>query len=211
MVDLGALQEAVLARLQAKHDARERALTASRRATRAAANAIRAIHRDERDRATALLEESRGAIAEAEAACEGHPEVEHTGFLADARKEYVEARTTYALVAGGELPGPDDLGVGEAEYLNGLAETVGELRRRVLDRLRAGELAAAEGLLVAMDDIYALLVTIDFPDGVTGGLRRATDVTRGILERTRGDVTTALMQERLRDALARHRDDVLGD
>ena len=170
----------------------------------------RAVHRDERERAEGLIAESRAALAEAGTACAGYPEVEHAGFLADARKEYVEACTTYALVAGEEVPGPNELGVGDAEYLNGLAETVGELRRRVLDRLRAGELDRAEALLAAMDDIYALLTTIDFPDGITGGLRRATDVARGITERTRGDVTTALLQERLRVELARHRDDVLG-
>jgi translin len=210
VVDLSELQDAVLERLQTKHVARERALTAGRQATRHAANAIRAVHRDEHDRADALIGQSRSALAEAEAACRGHPDIEHAGFLADARKEYVEACTTSALVTGGGLPGPEELGVGDAEYLNGLAEAVGELRRRVLDRLRAGEIGSAEQLLAAMDDIYALLTTIDFPDGITGGLRRSTDLARGITERTRGDVTTALLQERLRVALARHREELLG-
>lgn len=211
MADLGDLQEQVLQGLQAKHDARERTLAASRAATRHAANAIRAVHRDERDQASALITRAREAIAEAEAACGDHPAVEHAGFLADARKEYVEACTTFALVAGEEPPGPSDLGCDEAAYCNGLAETVGELRRRVLDRLRIGALDEAERLLGVMDDIYSLLVTIDFPDGVTGGLRRSTDVARGITERTRGDVTTALVGERLRGALEHHRREVLGD
>lgn len=209
MGDLTTLGEVVLARLQAKHEARERTLAAARQATRHAANAIRAVHRDEREAAQGLIGEARSALAEAERACANHPEVEHAGFLADARKEYVEACTTYALVAGEELPGPDELGCGAAEYCNGLAEAVGELRRRVLDRLRVGELTEAEALLGWMDDIYALLTTIDFPEGVTSGLRRSTDVARGITERTRGDVTTALVGERLREALDRHRRDVL--
>ena len=210
MVDLSTLQETVLTRLQAKHEAREQALAAARLATRHAANAIRAVHRDERDQARELIAAARDALADAEAACAGHPELEHAGFLGDARKEYVEACTTDAFVSGAAVPAPEDLGVGDAEYLNGLAEAAGELRRRVLDRLRVGELDRAEALLGAMDDIYALLVTIDFPDSITGGLRRATDVARGIVERTRGDVTTALLQDRLRTELARHRDDLLG-
>ena len=211
MADLADLQDTVLGRLRAKHDARERSLAASRDATRHAANAIRAVHREERDLAAELIGRARQSLAEAEDACSGHPAVEHAGFLADARKEYVEACATDALVAGAPLPGPDDLGTDEATYLNGLAEAVGELRRRVLDRLRVGDLAEAEALLGAMDDIYALLTTIDFPDGVTGGLRRSTDMVRGITERTRGDVTTALVGDRLRDALERHRRDVLED
>jgi translin len=210
VVDVGALQEALLERLQAKHTAREQALTASRQATRHAANAIRAVHRDDRTRADTLIARAQAALDEAQAACAAHPDVEHAGFLADARKEYVEACATLALRAGKELPAPEDLGVGDAEYLNGLAEAVGELRRLVLDRLRAGKLDHAEALLGAMDDIYALLVTIDFPDGITGGLRRSTDMARGVTERTRGDVTTALLQERLRVELARHRDDLSG-
>lgn len=139
----------------------------------------------------------------------GEPEVAVAGFLVDAEKEYAEARTTIALVAGEELPGPDELGVGAASWLNGAAETIGELRRHLLDVLRAGDLARCEALLEAMDDIHAVLLTIDFPDGVTHGLRRSTDVARAIIERTRGDLTAALVQARLRDALDRHAADVL--
>lgn len=210
MLDLAELQTAVLARLGEKHEARERGLAASRAAVRSAANAIRAVHRRDHAGAARLLEQAAGQLAEARAACAGEPEVEQAGFVADAQKEYAEARTTFALVAGAALPGPEDLGVTEAAYLNGLAETVGELRRHLLDELRHGRLDRCESLLEAMDDIYALLVTVDFPEGVTGGLRRSTDVARSIIERTRGDLTTALVQARLQDALAAHRRDVLG-
>lgn len=210
-LDLSGVQAGVLERLRAKHEAREASLSASRQATRHAADAIRAVHRGERARARELLGRARAVLAEAVAACDGQPEVEHAGFLADARKEYAEASCTYAIAGGEPVPGPDDLGLGEAEWLNGLAETVGELRRQALDQLRAGQLERSEELLAAMDEIYALLATVDFPDGVTGGLRRSTDVARSIIERTRGDLTTALVQDRLRDALDRHRRDVLGD
>jgi translin len=210
-LDLAELQTRVLARLEAKHRARETALSESRAATRAAANAIRAVHRSDLATADRLLVECAAAIDRARAACADHPEVEHTGFVADAQKEYAEARATLALVTGAPVPAPEQLGMGEAPWLNGLAETVGELRRHLLDVLRAGDLDRSEALLAAMDDIYALLVTIDFPDGVTGGLRRSTDIARSIIERTRGDLTTALVQARLQHALDQHTADVLRD
>ena len=211
MLDSAALAAGAQTRLAAKHRAREEALTASREATRFSANAIRAAHRGEQDAAAELLDRARAALDAAQAACEGQPEVAHAGFLSDAAKEYAEARTTLAIISDQPLPGPGELGMSDAAYLNGLAETVGELRRHLLDVLRAGHLARCESLLEAMDDIYAVLVEMDFPDGVTGGLRRSTDVARSIIERTRGDLTTALVQAQLRDALEAHRRDVLGD
>lgn len=209
--DPGALASEFHARLEAKHRAREEALSASRAAIRLSANAIRAAHREERDAALGLLGEARDALDAAHEACAGQPEVEHAGFVHDAQKEYAEARTTLALIIGERMPGPDELGVSDVAWLNGVAETVGELRRHLLDVLRAGQLERCEALLAAMDDIYALLVTIDFPEGVTAGLRRSTDVARSIIERTRGDFTTAVLQARLQDALSAHRRDVLGE
>lgn len=209
MADLGAIRHALAAELAGKHHAREVALDASRRAIRAAANAIRAAHRGDIEAAERLCTEAEHALRAGEEACTDHDEVAHAGFLHDAAKELVEARTTVALLTRRSLPAPDELGVRAAAYANGLAETVGELRRHLLDVLRAGELDRSEELLADMDDIYAVLVTLDFPDGVTGGLRRSTDVARAIIERTRGDLTTALVQARLQAALEAHRRDVL--
>lgn len=210
MLDLSGLQREILDRLEAKHRAREVSLAASRDATRASANSIRATHRGELDGARALLRDAKGALSAARAACADHPAVAHAGFLHDAEKEYAEAGTTLALVAGEPLPGPERLGVSDAAYLNGLAETVGELRRHTLDVLRGGDLQRCEEALAAMEDIYGVLVTVDFPDGVTAGLRRSTDVARSIIERTRGDLATAAVQAQLREALDAHRRDVLG-
>lgn len=210
MLELPGLSQAIRARLEDKHGARERALRESRYAIRCSANAIRATHRDECDEARTLLGEAEAALRAARAACGGEPEVEYAGFIFDAQKEYAEARTTFAIVTGQPLPGPDELDMREAAWLNGLAETIGELRRHVLDVLRAGRLERCEELLEAMDDIYTLLVSIDFPEGITGGLRRPTDVARSIIERTRGDLTTALVQAQLRHALNAHRRDLLG-
>ena len=196
-------------RFDAKMRAREQALAEARRSIRSSANAIRAIHRGDLDRAHTLMEESREAVEGGMEACRDHPDVAFAGYLQDAQKEYSEARLTEAAVTGEDLPGPDELGVQLAPYLNGLAETVGEIRRHILDLLRAGEVEESERLLGAMDDIYSLLVTIDYPDAITGNLRRSTDVARGIMEKTRGDLSLALVQRDLRDALDRHARDVM--
>lgn len=210
-MDLSSHAEAVLEVLRDKHDAREQALASARQATRHAANAIRAVHRGDAERAGRLITEAAAELGHAEQACAAHPDVTHAGFLHDGQKEYAEAVLTAAIVSGREPGGPDDVGVPPLAWLHGLAETVGELRRHALDLLRTGRLQDAEAALEAMEEIYAVLATIDFPEGLTAGLRRATDVARSIIERTRGDVTTALLQERLRDALDAHRRDVLGD
>lgn len=191
--------------------ARDRALGAHRRSIRASANAIRATHRGDHAEAARLRGESRAHLDEGRSAVAGeHGEVFFAGFLQDAEKEYAEACLTAGLVTGEPLPSPADLGVGIAPYLNGLAETVGEGRREVLDLLRRGEVAEAERMLAAMDEIYSVLVSVDYPDAITGNLRRSTDVARSILEKTRGDLSTALVARELREALDRHAREVLG-
>jgi translin len=204
-VDLGPLAEGVQRRFEQTTAAREKALSASRRSIRSSANAIRAIHRGELDQAAVLMEQSREAIEAGRAAVrDDHPQVYFAGFLQDAQKEYAEARLTLALVTGSDAPGPEDLGVEAAPYLNGMAESIGEGRRAILDRLRRDEVEASERILQAMEDMYDVLVSIDFPDAITGNLRRSTDVARGIMERTRGDLSIALVQRDLRLALEQH-------
>ena len=204
--DLAALAEPARRRFVERHEAREAAYGASRDAIRAAANAIRAIHRGELEQADALLADSRQALDTADAAVSGHPDVRHGGFLQDAAKEYAEARITRAAVDGGSLPGPEEVGVDDGSWLHGLAETVGELRRAALDRVRDGRIDDAERYLDTMQEILSVLVTIDVPDALTRGLRRATDGARAITERTRGDLTTAAGQRTLRAALDAHRE-----
>ena len=191
---------AILENFAAKNAAREQALAASRTLIRMSANSIRAVHRGEFEKATAMLDEAQDVRDDAVAALQDHLDIYYAGFLHDAQKEYAEARTTLALLSGGTIPSPNELGVEYPAYLNGIAEAVGEMRRMVLDKLRRGEFDGCEELLESMDDIYSVLVTIDFPDAMTGGLRRTTDQTRGILEKTRGDLTMAIVQ---RDAMRR--------
>src|SRR5438034_7782105 len=189
------------AHLDAKHQAREQALALTREVIRLSANAIRAVHRREFDAAGGLLAKAKTNLEQTEAALSQHRDIFHAGFVHDAQKEFAEAHTTLALIAGRPLPGPDDLGVMGASYLNGLGETVGELRRHLLDSLRAGDIDHCEESLAAMGDIYDILITMDYPEAVTSGLRRTADAMRAILERTRGDFTMAFAQRRLEERL----------
>jgi translin len=210
-VSLAELSNSFQRRFEQKMAAREKALAASRRSIRASANAIRAIHRGELDQAHGLMDESRSAIqAGREAVRETDPDVYFAGFLQDAQKEYAESRLTEALVVGGELPSPDKLEVELAPYLNGMSESIGEGRRAILDLLRKGEVEESERILSVMEDMYYVLVSMDFPDAITGGLRRSTDVARAIMERTRGDLSVTLVQRRLQEALERHTEGLRG-
>jgi translin len=201
--ELAALAEPVRAAFEAAHQAREKGLSACRRTIRLASQVIRAVHRRQPDEVAARMAEVAAVMREAQAALAPHPEVAHAGFLHDAEKEYAEAVLLAALVSGSALPDPGAVGVGAAAWLRGLAEAASELRRHLLDRLRGGETAEAERLLTAMEDVYDLLVTIDYPDALTGGLRRTTDALRAVLERTRADLTVTLIQGRLQASLER--------
>jgi translin len=198
---LAAIAEDLRAVLDAKNAAREQGLVLSRKVVRLSANGIRAIHRGEREAAETLLGEARTCLDAAVVAMADHPDVGHAGFLHDAAKEYAEGRITHALVFGLPIPHPDALGVQAPAYLNGMGEAVGEMRRHLLDLMRRGELDRSEHLLEAMDEIYALLTSMDYPDAMTGGLRRTADVTRSIIERTRGDLSTTIIQHELKQAL----------
>jgi translin len=203
-VDLNEIAESIRSQLDAKTTARDAGLNSSRSAIRACGNAIRAMHRYEFEGAQALLDEAQSHLDDARSALADHVDVLHAGFIHDAEKEFAEAKITFALVNGATLPGPSDVGVPPQAYLKGMAEAIGELRRHLLDLLRKGELKRCETLLASMDDIYYVLVTMDYPDGITFGLRRLTDVARSIIERTRGDFTISTVQSSLRSALEQH-------
>jgi translin len=170
---------------------------------RASANAIRSLHRSESEVAKALISEAGSILADITAGLTQHQDILHAGFVNDAAKEYAEARITAAIFGGEALPTVADVGIDPVPYLHGLGEAVGECRRRMLDRLRSGDIAEAERLLSAMDAIVDLLATMDYPDGMTSGLRRTTDVSRSLVERSRADLTSTVVQDRLRADLER--------
>jgi len=180
---------------------RDEALKQARQLTRACSLAIRAVHRDDKEAMEATLAEAQSLADKLRDDLKGHPDLFYAGYTQDSLKEFVEANVTCALIQNQPLQTPKELGVEDATYLNGLAEVVGELRRRTLDILRSGYSQEAERLLGHMDEIYSVLVTIDYPDAITNGLRRQTDLARGIIEKTRGDVTFSLRGEHLTEAI----------
>ena len=193
--------EQILARLESANSARERALGESRQVIRLCANCIRAAHRGDIAAGQQLAAEARDRLAALSGMLRNHPAIYWAGYVQDAQKEFVEARVFLAWVGDMPVPAPKDLDVADAVYLNGLGEAASELRRYALDKLRAGDVAPAEWALATMDDVYGLLVTVDYPDAVTNGLRRTTDMLRGVLERTRGDVTVTVRQQALERSL----------
>ena len=181
----------------AQDAAREKALPLCREVIRFSSVTIRSIHRHEFDEARKTLTEAGRLLREAEHHLASCTALENTRFLLDAQKEYAEAHATLALTTNRPLPTPEEIKVDYAAYLNGLAEAASELRRYLLDGLRGGDFHRGEELLSAMDDIYSVLVTMDFPDSITGGLRRTTDMLRGVMEKTRSDLTLSVQQNRL--------------
>ena len=186
----------------AKHAVREQAIRLSREVIRTSANAIRAVHRNELERARAQVDEARGLVAQTKQLLVDHPDLYYTGYTQDAQKEYAEAECVYSFIARTVVPGPEDIGVETAAYLNGMAEAASELRRYILDSLRRDDDSRSEELMQQMDDVYNVMLVMDFPDALTGSLRRTTDQLRGVLERTRGDLTMTMRQRRLERLLA---------
>jgi len=196
------IAEKARAALSTKDAAREKALKLSRDTVRFSADAIRSVHRGDYDEARSRLAQAGALLKGIDEAVVDQPEFLYTGFVFSAQKEYVEGCITLGLITGNTLPEPGELGIDYPAYLNGLGEAVGELRRHVLDLIRKGNIPRCEELLAAMDDMYGVMVTMDFPEAMTGGLRRTTDAVRGTLERTRGDLTVAFRQWDLEEKLA---------
>jgi translin len=178
-------------------EAREKALRSCRQVIRYSGDAIRAVHRQEQDKARQFLDSAHQLLRELSYDLAGHGRLLHSGFVHDAQKELAEGYITLALIAGEDLPKPRALDVSNAAYLDGLGESVGELRRYILDSLRRGDFSRCDELLSIMEEIYGVLITMDFPELLAHGLRRTTDNIRGIIERTRGDLTVSLRQKSL--------------
>jgi len=192
----------------AKDAAREKALPLCREVIRHCSQAIRALHRQEFDHANKQLQSARNLLNQAKQAVTAYSELSNASFIRDAQKEFAKGSITLALVTGKQPPDPNELDIDPAAYLNGLGEATGELRRYLLDSMRRGDLSQGEELLSAMDDVYSILITMDFPDALTGGLRRTTDMVRGVLERTRSDLTLVMSQKELENKLKKLEGDI---
>ncbi len=203
MHKLEKISEQIRKNFDARTAARDNALAQARQLTRACSLAIRAVHRDETDTMNSHLQEARKLADTLRDSLASFPDLFYAGYTQDALKEFVEANVTCALIRNEPLQTPEELVVEPSTYLNGLAEVVGELRRRTMDILRHGYSTEGERLLGYMDEIYSIMVTMDYPDAITNGLRRQTDLARGIIEKTRGDITFSLRGEHLEQAIGK--------
>jgi len=201
MHKLVTIAERICQNFDVRTSTRDEALRQARQLTRACSLAIRAVHRDDTEGMEANLAEAQTLADKLRNELTEYPELFFAGYTQDSLKEFVEANVTCALILNQPLQTPEELRVQYSTYLNGLAEVVGELRRRTLDILRSGYSQEAERLLGYMDEIYSVLVTMDYPDAITNGLRRQTDLARGIIEKTRGDVTFSLRSAQLTQAI----------
>ena len=199
---LSEIGDHAIEQLTSRNRDREQALSVSREVIRSSANAIRAVHRSDFEEAARLIASARSRLEDAEHIRSDNPLIFNAGFMNDARKEFTEANVTLAVISSQAIPTAEELGVEPSAYLNGMAEVIGELRRYILDALRKDSVERCEELMEVMDEIYGVLVTVDFPEAVTGGLRHTTDAMRAVLERTRGDLTIALRQRALEARLA---------
>jgi len=187
--------------LTERHKGREAALPLCRQVVQSSSRAIRHIHRKEMSEARAKLDETRALVREMQAALAPYPDLLHSGYRSDAEKEYVEGEAVFAMVQGKPLPTYEEMNVTVPAYLNGMCEASSECRRYVLDLMRSGKMSDADQLLTVMEDIYDELITFDFPDALTGGLRRACDALRAVLERTRSDLALTHTQRQLADTI----------
>lgn len=201
MHKLESIAERIRESFEQRTTAREAALAQARTLTRHCANAIQAIHRNDKNVALENLTKAQLIAENLKEKLNNFPDIYYAGYTQDALKEFAEANIVFGIIDDSKLPTPEDLGLEYATYLKGLAETVGELRRHILDILRTGRCHEAEQLLNMMDEIYAVLITMDYPEAITGGLRRWTDIARSLIERTRGDLTLSIRQEQLEKSL----------
>lgn len=201
MINIRDIADELRSALDETNSVREEAIKLSRETIRLSANSIRASHRGDYDDACELKEKARTKVLETKELLKNNGEVYYTGYVQDAQKEYTESELTYAIIR--ELPFPKrcELGVEAPAYLNGIAEAIGETRRHTLDLVRAGDMERAQRALNIMDEVFYVLITFDYPDAVTCGIRRQTDMVRGVLEKTRGEITILFQQQKLEKTL----------
>jgi len=182
---------------QAMHEAREAGLTKCRLLIQTSAKCIRHVHRHQFEEAGKLLDQAKAIAAEARNALQPFGALYYAGYLHDAEKEMVEAAAVLAMVHDEPYPSAAELQVGIMAYLNGMGEAASEVRRYCLDEMRHGDLAKSEKILLHMETVYDDLITFDFADSMTGGLRRTCDALRAVIERTRSDLTQTVSQQEL--------------
>jgi len=119
-------------------------------------------------------------------------------YLKTPEQEYAEAIAFYSIINKKNIPTPLELRINPLNFILGLADVIGELRRYALDNIRNSQFEDLNDILEGMDEIYTYLFTIDYPSAVTQDLRHKVDVARNIIEKTRGDISLAIQMDDLK-------------
>mgnify|MGYP000459832091 FL=1 len=196
-------------------EARNEAESLSRKIIRETKKSIISTHQESFESSEASLREINRLLKSLREVVQKHPELISNNLVNTAFQETAEAYIYYNLVRWGKFIDPKSMDVSPSQYVLGLADCVGELRRRVLDLIRAGRLKEAEESLKTMEEIlYELNLNSDL-QVLVPGLRRKCDVARAIIESTRGDLALEVRRKSLEDGikrlaelLERRRDDV---
>lgn len=206
MPSLNDLAGTMLASFESKDSAREEALSISREVVRFCSAAIRSVHRGDGPKAERLMDEAHESLEKIHNILRDHQDIRYAGFIDVAEQEYAEARSVYSITTRHEILTPEEIGVDLVNYLSGLGDTTGELRRHILDLIRQGRSEEGEYFLDVMEEIYHLLMLFDYPEAITRGLRRKSDLARSMLERTRGDLTNAMEMSKVEASLRKLED-----
>lgn len=202
MTIFDSLSKSMLEGFDSKDRAREEAYRLSRKVVRLCSSSIRSVHRNDLALAEKILSEAATDLERIRVVLKDHQDVRYAGFVDGAEQEYAEARCVYSITTRRQILTPDEVGVDRVNYLAGLGDVTGELRRYILDLIRAGRAGEGEYFLGVIEEIYYLLMLFDYPDAITRGLRRKSDLARSMLERTRGDLTNALELAKMQKALS---------
>jgi len=191
-----------------KEEVRQEVQLAMRSATKLSKMAILMVHQRRFDQAEKMIKEARDLFSKIRESCKNNVDLLYTGMVDAAYQEYSEACVFLTLVKEDRFISFDEIGAPTTAYVLGLADVIGELRRKTLDSLREGKTSLAEKYLEVMDLIYIELTAMDDAYFLLSGLRRKCDVARKIIETTRGDVTIEMRRksfessvEKLRQAL----------
>ncbi len=181
-------------------------LVQCRKLTQLSSKSIRHVHRHEYQEAEQFLNQAKKLASDIRQVMSGFPEM-NPSYLHDSEKEMVEAAAVLAITQQLPIPTATELGASTMAYLHGCCEAASEVRRFVLDQIRTGNISESERILATMNDIYEELITFDFPDSLTNGLRRSVDALRAVLERTRSDLTLTTVQITLVQELRKKEND----
>jgi translin len=196
------MSKSMLASFDSKDHAREDAYRLSREVIRLSSSSIRSVHRKDLEAAERIMGEAALGLERIREVLKDHQDVRYAGFVDGAEQEYAEACSVFSITTKHKILGPDEVGVELVNYLAGLGDTCGELRRHILDLIRSGHAREGEYFLEVIEEIYYLLMLFDYPDAITRGLRRKSDLARSMLERTRGDLTNALELRKVTESLS---------